>query len=155
MKLFKGKEKSIPPLPEPGSTPGVCPEFTAPIFSRMTFGWVQPIMTLGAKRPLEKEDVWELTEPRRASYIATRFRECWAHEVAKRDASRLAVKNKGVDEKGRIADDSQKMKGKGNKNKEYRPKLWKAINNTFLWEFWSAGFLKVAGDLLMVGTAWI
>ncbi|KAF9357787.1 hypothetical protein BGX34_009218 [Mortierella sp. NVP85] len=117
----------------------------------MTFGWVQPIMTLGAKRPLEKEDVWELTEPRRAAYIATRFRECWAREVAKRDASRLAVKNKGVDEKGRIVDDSQKTKGKGkSKDKEYRPKLWKAINNTFLWEFWSAGFLKVAGDLLMV-----
>ncbi|KAF8927650.1 P-loop containing nucleoside triphosphate hydrolase protein [Dissophora ornata] len=145
MKLFKSKEKVIPPIPEPGSTPGVCPEFEASIFSRLTFGWVQPLMALGALRPLEREDIWELTEQRRAAYIATLFRQKWAEEVAKGKASRLQMKNKEVDyeEKGGGVDQLKKNKSGG---KEYRPKLWKALNRTFLWQFWSAGVLKVIGD---------
>ncbi|KAG0043171.1 hypothetical protein BGZ83_011761 [Gryganskiella cystojenkinii] len=152
MKIFK-KEVVIPPIPEPGSNPGVCPEFTASIFSRLVFAWVQPIMSLGAKRPLEREDLWVLTEKRRASYIATRFREKWANEIAKRDASRLAMKNKDVDYGNNEKGSPQKKKkssvfGFRKKDQEYQPKLWKAINNTFLWVFWSAGILKVIGDCL-------
>ncbi|KAF9352484.1 hypothetical protein BGX26_009716 [Mortierella sp. AD094] len=155
MKLFPKKEKAIPPIPEPGTNPGVCPEFTASIFSRLTFTWVQPLMSLGSKRPLEKEDIWELTERRRAAYIATVFRECWAREVAKGKASVQALKNKGVDvDQEKFSDDLEKAQNNGKKNKkngkEYRPKLWKAINNTFLWQFWSAGVLKVIGDSLQV-----
>ncbi|KAF9938627.1 hypothetical protein BGZ67_010647 [Mortierella alpina] len=148
MTLFKRKTRTIPPLPEPGSTPGVCPEYTASLFSRLTFGWVQPLMTIGSKRPLEKEDMWELTDQRRAAYIGTLFREYWAREVAKGSESRLAMKNKGVEHEN---ENAPKQDGKRPKpSKEYRPKLWKAINSTFLWQFWSAGGLKVLGDTLQV-----
>ncbi|KAF9961648.1 hypothetical protein BGZ70_008234 [Mortierella alpina] len=149
MNLFKRKTRTIPPLPEPGSTPGVCPEYTASLFARLTFGWVQPLMTIGAKRPLEKEDMWELTDQRRADYIGTLFRQHWAREVAKGAESQLALKNKGVDYSN---EDERKQDGKKkpNASKEYQPKLWKAINNTFLWQFWSAGGLKVLGDALQV-----
>ncbi|KAF9914155.1 hypothetical protein BX616_008850 [Lobosporangium transversale] len=160
MKLFK-REKKIPPLPEPGTSPGVCPEFTASIFSRLTFTWVQPVMSTGSRRPLEKEDLWEMTERRRASYISTRFRECWGQELAKGKGSTLALKNNGVDtfnsdlqnEKD-VNDTTIGKKSKKNKDKDkektYRPKLWKALNQTFFWQFWSAGFLKVIGDSLQV-----
>ncbi|KAF9086556.1 hypothetical protein BGX27_003172, partial [Mortierella sp. AM989] len=154
MKLFSRKEKVIPPIPEPGTTPGVCPEFTASILDRLTFAWVQPLMSLGSKRPLEKEDIWELTERRRAGYLTAVFREKWAREVAKNKASVQAQKNKDVDVDEKFPDlekakDGNKKK-KEKKNKEYHPKLWRAINNTFLWEFWSAGALKVIGDTLQV-----
>ncbi|KAF9181719.1 hypothetical protein BGZ50_005356 [Haplosporangium sp. Z 11] len=146
MNVLKRK-KTIPPIPEPGSNPGVCPEYTSSIFSRLTFAWVQPLMTLGSKRPLEREDIWELTEQRRADYIATRFRQEWAREVAKAKASAQSFKE--YNSSNNITGDS-----KGNKKhkppKEYQPKLWKAINRTFLWQFWSAGLLKVLGDALQV-----
>ncbi|KAI1320479.1 hypothetical protein EDD11_000864 [Mortierella claussenii] len=111
-------------------------------------------MTIGSKRPLEKEDLWELTEKRRAAYIGTVFRECWAKERAKGKASLLAMKNKGVDVEKSDANvealNKFEIKGKKNKGGEYRPKLWKALNNTSFWQFWSAGILKVIGDCLQV-----
>ncbi|KAF9566632.1 hypothetical protein EC968_003681 [Mortierella alpina] len=144
--IFKRKTRTVPPLPEPGSTPGVCPEYTASIFSRLTFGWVQPLMSIGSKRPLEKEDLWELIDQRRASYIGTLFREHWARELSKRAESRSAMTNDGV---GYVNGNDPELAGTKRKaGKEYEPKLWKAINNTFLWQFWSAGGLKVLGDTL-------
>ncbi|KAF9169153.1 hypothetical protein BGX21_010914 [Mortierella sp. AD011] len=145
MKFLPQKEKVIPPIPQPGTNPGVCPEFTANFISRLTFTWVQPLMSLGSKRPLEKEDIWELTERRRAAYIATLFRECWAREVAKGKASLQALK----DDQGKISGADLEKALKDGK-KVYRPKLWRAINNTFLWQFWSGGVLKVIGDSLQV-----
>ncbi|GJJ74211.1 ATP-binding cassette, subfamily C (CFTR/MRP), member 1 [Entomortierella parvispora] len=150
MKIFKKREVVVPPIPEKDTNPGVCPEFTSSVFSKLTFGWVQPLMSLGSKRPLEREDIWELTERRRAAFIATRFREKWALQVAKRDASRLAMKNKEVDYSNEKGVGDLKKKKKSGKVKEYKPSLWLAINNTFLWVFWSAGVLKVIGDSLQV-----
>ena len=152
MKIFKKREVVIPPIPEKETNPGVCPEFISSIFSQLTFEWVQPVMSLGSKRPLEREDLWELTERRRAAYIATLFREKWANEIAKRDASRLAMKNKDVDYSNEKGSDLKKKKKSG-KTKEYKPSLWIAINNTFLWVFWSAGVMKVIGDSLQVREA--
>ncbi|KAF9906392.1 hypothetical protein EC991_000722 [Linnemannia zychae] len=144
-KIFK--KKVAPPIPEPGTNPGVCPELTANFFSRLTFSWVQPLMSIGSTRPLEKEDIWEMTERRRADYLSRLFREEWAKEMAKHKASLIEEKNKGAD----LGNSSGSNKdGKKNKNKVYTPKLWKALNRTFLWQFWSAGVLKVIGDSLQV-----
>ncbi|KAG0212661.1 hypothetical protein BGX28_005857 [Mortierella sp. GBA30] len=148
MPFLTSKTKMIPPLPEPGTTPGICPEFSASIFSRLTFTWVQPLMTIGSKRPLEKEDLWELTPQRRANHVGTRFRECWAREVEKGKASQPDM-NKGASDGSKI-DHKNTGRNNNNNNKEYRPKLWKALNNTFFYQFWSAGALKVVGDALQV-----
>ncbi|KAG0329331.1 hypothetical protein BG000_000100 [Podila horticola] len=149
MKLSR-KPTVIPPIPAPGTNPGVCPEYSSSVFSRLTFAWVQPLMTLGSKRPLEKEDIWELTEQRRASYIATRFREFWAKEVAKHKESVIEAERIEVEELATSTSTSSGKLGKTKKPKIYRAKLWKAINNTFLWQFWSAAVLKVIGDSLQV-----
>ncbi|KAK3831674.1 MAG: hypothetical protein JOS17DRAFT_125532 [Linnemannia elongata] len=141
-KIFK--KKVAPPVPEPGSTPGVCPEETANFFSRLTFTWVQPLMSIGSTRPLEKEDIWEMIERRRADYVSAIFRQEWAKEMAKHKASLSEEKNKGADFNNASSSELKKK----NKNKEYRPKLWKALNRTFFYQFWSAGALKVIGDSL-------
>lgn len=143
-KIFK--KKVAPPVPEPGSTPGVCPEETANFFSRLTFTWVQPLMSIGSTRPLEKEDIWEMIERRRADYVSAIFRQEWAKEMAKHKASLSEEKNKGADFNNASSSELKKK----NKNKEYRPKLWKALNRTFFYQFWSAGALKVIGDSLQV-----
>ncbi|KAG0069645.1 hypothetical protein BGZ89_002459 [Linnemannia elongata] len=144
-KIFK--KKVAPPVPEPGSTPGICPEETANLLYRLTFTWVQPLMSIGSTRPLEKEDIWEMIERRRADYVSAIFRQEWAKEVAKHEASLSKEKNKDVDLNNAS---SSELKKKNKKNKEYRPKLWKALNRTFLYQFWSAGVLKVIGDALQV-----
>ncbi|KAG0299227.1 hypothetical protein BGZ98_010242 [Dissophora globulifera] len=155
MKLFKRAPKPIPPIPEPGTTPGVCPEFKASLLSKLTFAWVQPLMSLGSLRPLEKEDLWELTERRRADYVSTLFRQKWAREVAKGKASReqIQMRNKNTatdDGLPYTTQDPKPAAKKGKKTKEYRPSMVRALNNTFLWQFWSAGILKVIGDSLQV-----
>ncbi|KAF9120571.1 hypothetical protein BGW39_011263 [Mortierella sp. 14UC] len=146
-KIFK--KKVAPPIPEPGTTPGVCPELTANFFSRLTFTWVQPLMSIGSTRPLEKEDIWELIERRRADYVSKLFRQEWAKEIAKHKASLTEEKNKGAD-RGTSSGSKEDGKKNKDKSKEYRPKLWKALNRTFFWQFWSAGVLKVIGDALQV-----
>ncbi|KAF9372450.1 hypothetical protein CPB97_001258, partial [Podila verticillata] len=145
---FSRKPKVIPPIPAPGTNPGVCPEYTSSVFSRLTFAWVQPLMTLGSKRPIEKEDIWELTEQRRASYVATRFREFWAKEVAKHKES--VIEAERIEAEIALATSASGKLIKTKKPRIYQPKLWKAINNTFLWQFWSAAVLKVTGDSLQV-----
>ncbi|KAG0075872.1 hypothetical protein BGZ92_002684, partial [Podila epicladia] len=147
---FSRKPKTIPLIPAPGTTPGVCPEHSSSVFSRLTFAWVQPLMTLGSKRPLEKEDIWELTEQRRASYIATRFRDFWAKEVAKHKESVIEAERFEAEALATSTSTSSGKLAKTKKPKVYQAKLWRAINNTFLWQFWSAAVLKVIGDCLQV-----
>ncbi|KAF9921984.1 hypothetical protein FBU30_007941 [Linnemannia zychae] len=140
------KKKAPPPIPEPGTSPGVCPELTANFFSRLTFTWVQPLMTIGSARPLEKEDIWEMTERRRADYVSTIFRQEWNKELEKQKASLSQEKNK----EAHLNNTTSLAVKKNKKSKEYKPKLWKALNRTFFWQFWSAGVLKVIGDSLQV-----
>ncbi|KAG0334412.1 hypothetical protein BG004_000426, partial [Podila humilis] len=144
---FSRKPQEIPPIPAPGTSPGECPEFRSSLISRLTFSWVQPLMTLGSKRPIEKEDIWEMTEQRQAAFISTRFRHYWAVEVAKAKESAMAADH---------AEQEYELKSKSGKLNKFKrpkvrqPKLWRALNNTFLWPFWSAAVLKVIGDALLV-----
>ncbi|KAF9163643.1 hypothetical protein DFQ26_002301 [Actinomortierella ambigua] len=140
MKLFK---TTIPPVPEPGSNPGVSPEFTASFPSRLTFQWIQSIMTLGARRPLETEDLWLVSDKRKASNISAKFQEEWAKEAAKRRSPSSSKYDFDLE------DPVSKKNKKGKKKRSSEPKLWKAINRTFLWTFWFSGILKVVADALM------
>ncbi|KAF9581339.1 hypothetical protein BGW38_001686 [Lunasporangiospora selenospora] len=149
MKLFGSKE--IPPIPEPGSDPGICPEFTSSFLSKLTFTWVQPIMSVGSKRPLETEDLWLLTERRRAAYVATRFRSFWTQQVEKSIASEKEFKD--IEANG-IPSDSIKKTRSGlfskKAKKPYRPRLWRAINSTFFGPIWIGAVLKFFGDMLQI-----
>ncbi|KAF9973525.1 hypothetical protein BGZ73_003215 [Actinomortierella ambigua] len=141
MQLFK---RTIPPVPEPGSNPGVSPEFSSSLPSRLTFHWVQPLMSLGARRPLETEDLWLVSDKRNASNISAKFQEEWAKEVAK---SRHPSSKDDLDLEDPLSE--KNSKGKKKKKRSSEPKLWKAINRTFFWTFWYSGILKVIGDAFM------
>ncbi|GAC94098.1 multidrug resistance-associated ABC transporter [Pseudozyma hubeiensis SY62] len=54
-----------------------CPVVTANIFSRITFHWMQPLMTLGAKKFVTEDDMWALPANEDAENLGRRFDKFW------------------------------------------------------------------------------
>ncbi|KAJ1599986.1 hypothetical protein NDA14_006518 [Ustilago hordei] len=54
-----------------------CPVVTANIFSRITFHWMQPLMTLGAKKFVTEDDMWSLPANEDAENLGRRFDKYW------------------------------------------------------------------------------
>jgi ATP-binding cassette subfamily C (CFTR/MRP) protein 1 len=59
-----------PPVPK---TRQVSPEYTAGLFSRLTWQWMQPLMNVGYKRPLEKNDLWSVNPNRSVDVMAQKL----------------------------------------------------------------------------------
>ncbi|XP_014552272.1 hypothetical protein COCVIDRAFT_30305 [Bipolaris victoriae FI3] len=59
-----------PPVPKERT---VSPEYTAGLLSKLTWQWMQPIMRVGYKRPLEKNDIWEVNPDRSADVMAAKL----------------------------------------------------------------------------------
>ncbi|CAG8602800.1 21542_t:CDS:10 [Gigaspora margarita] len=71
--------KSNPP-PRPNIE---IPEANANIFSIITFWWANNLMSLGYKRPLEKEDLYVLNDARTAKFLTDKFDIEWKNETQK------------------------------------------------------------------------
>ncbi|KAE8210857.1 hypothetical protein CF327_g5323 [Tilletia walkeri] len=78
------KWKELPPAP-PASMDDApeIPLAKANIFSVFTYSWMTPIMMLGYRRALEKEDLWKLDPSRSAEVVSTQFAENWERRVAR------------------------------------------------------------------------
>ncbi|PWN48566.1 putative YCF1 [Violaceomyces palustris] len=61
-----------------------CPVNTANIFSRITFHWMQPLMTLGAKRYVTEDDMWALPPDEDAESLGKRFDKYWEKTRSKK-----------------------------------------------------------------------
>ncbi|RYO69801.1 Oligomycin resistance ATP-dependent permease [Alternaria arborescens] len=59
-----------PPIPKERK---VSPEYTAGFFSRLSWQWMQPLMRVGYKRPLEKNDIWTVNPDRSAEVLANKL----------------------------------------------------------------------------------
>ncbi|XP_073027940.1 ABC transporter C family member 2-like [Primulina eburnea] len=59
----------------------ICPERRANIFSKIIFGWMNPIMQLGYKRPLTEKDVWKLDTWDKTETLNNLFQRSWAVEL--------------------------------------------------------------------------
>jgi hypothetical protein len=75
--------KSKPPPPPKPDT--LIPESNANIFSRLTFWWAGNLMSLGYKRPLEKEDLYILNDERLAKNVTSNFEKSWEKELTRKD----------------------------------------------------------------------
>ncbi|KAF2265600.1 hypothetical protein CC78DRAFT_181780 [Lojkania enalia] len=64
------KWRAQPPVPK---TRQVSREYHAGFFSRITFQWMAPIMTVGYQRPLEKNDIWTVNPDRSADVLAEKL----------------------------------------------------------------------------------
>lgn len=63
-------KRNPPPVPK---TRTVCPEYNANLFSKLTFQWMHPLMRVGYKRPLEKNDIWSVNPDRSADVLAAKL----------------------------------------------------------------------------------
>ncbi|CAI9635119.1 multidrug resistance-associated protein 5 [Alternaria burnsii] len=59
-----------PPIPKERT---VSPEYTAGFLSRLSWQWMQPLMRVGYKRPLEKNDIWTVNPDRSAEVLANKL----------------------------------------------------------------------------------
>ncbi|KAI5122830.1 hypothetical protein M0805_003125 [Coniferiporia weirii] len=62
--------KREPALPAFGKGK-IVPEREASLLSKLVFNWLSPILSVGASRPLEKDDLWTLPAERRTAALAS------------------------------------------------------------------------------------
>ncbi|CAG8455262.1 7608_t:CDS:2, partial [Dentiscutata heterogama] len=69
--------------PAPPRLNNKIPETKANLFSELTFWWINDLMSLGYKRPLEKDDLFVLNDTRTAKIVTDKFEAEWRKEVEK------------------------------------------------------------------------
>ncbi|KAL9271615.1 ABC transporter C family member 1-like protein, partial [Drosera capensis] len=79
----------------PGSEQ-ICPERHANIISRIFFSWMDPLLKLGAKRPLTEKDIWKLDTWDQTETLYSRFQPCWVEESRKVKPWLLRAVNKSL-----------------------------------------------------------
>ncbi|TYH94552.1 hypothetical protein ES332_A12G048800v1 [Gossypium tomentosum] len=59
----------------------ICPERHANFISRISFGWITPLMQQGYRRPITEYDVWKLDTWDQTETLIQKFHTCWAKET--------------------------------------------------------------------------
>ncbi|XP_075450089.1 multidrug resistance-associated protein 1-like isoform X3 [Ascaphus truei] len=99
------------------------PEKNASFFSRVTYSWFSSTITLGYKKPLEREDLFELNEADSSYTVYPIFEKNWRKEVLQQE-----IKSK----------DSRQQK----------VSLLRTLWNTFKYSLIQVALMKVVADML-------
>ncbi|XP_070453690.1 multidrug resistance-associated protein 1-like isoform X1 [Equus przewalskii] len=106
------------------------PEKSASFFSKMTYSWFSRIIILGYKKPLEREDLFELNESDSSYVICPVFEKQWRKEVLRNQ-------------------ERQKVKASFHKEAHTgKPSLLCALWNTFKFVLIQVALFKVLADIL-------
>ncbi|RMZ83004.1 hypothetical protein DV737_g1762, partial [Chaetothyriales sp. CBS 132003] len=81
--LRRGKP---PPVPTERT---VCREYFAGFLSLLTFQWINPLMTVGYKRPIELNDIWLVNPNRAADVLVGRLMTCFKQRAARGERNPL------------------------------------------------------------------
>ncbi|KAI1312860.1 ABC transporter family protein [Xylaria venustula] len=73
---------SVPPVPKERLESG---EANAGFFSKLTFQWMAPLMSVGYKRPLEQGDLWKVNPKRSVDVMARKANESFERRVKNGD----------------------------------------------------------------------
>ncbi|XP_074245585.1 ATP-binding cassette sub-family C member 2-like isoform X2 [Saimiri boliviensis] len=106
------------------------PEKSASFFSKVTYSWFSRVITLGYKRPLEREDLFELNETDSSYTVCPIFEKQWRKEVL-----RTKERQKAKASFHKEADDT-------------KPSLLYALWNTFKSVLIQVALFKVFADIL-------
>lgn len=63
-------------------TPLASPLDSASILSALSYSWIQPLIQLGAKRPLEFEDIYAIPQRFQSQLLLNKLSEAWQQEIA-------------------------------------------------------------------------
>lgn len=129
------------------------PLATASFLSQLTFWWLQPILVLGFKRTLVAEDLWKMDPSRQAGHLADLFEANFSRRKLEIEAWNAAIDDRSMQPSRarkvwwRVW---HKMSGFGSPDGKREVGIAMALSDTFSWQFWSAGFFKIVGDLAQV-----
>jgi ABC-type multidrug transport system fused ATPase/permease subunit len=116
------------------------PTFNPFRFSNLLFTWYEQKITLGAKRPLTKNDMMSLPLFMTSVEVFSTFKQCWALE-----AMRVATARAGY-----------ALTSPSPESPELKPRLWRVLHTLIFTEFWICGVCRLLNDgLLVLGTVWI
>ena len=99
-------------------------------WSGWTFTWFQPVITLGRRKVIKKDDMLRLPPCLTSKEVLASFMRCWAFEslrttmIASEHSFTIATVKK--------------------------PKLWRVLHTMIQKEFWFAGICRFANDALLV-----
>ncbi|KII85509.1 hypothetical protein PLICRDRAFT_145262 [Plicaturopsis crispa FD-325 SS-3] len=142
-----------PPAPPGFGQNEILPESSASPLSKLVFGWLNPFLSVGYSRPLEKEDLWPLPTPRLTNTLTLDvernfYKRCdpAVRPLALRDED--GKKEASEDGTG----DEKQPADKGKPTPKYDASLLKALHRTFIVRWWVAGALKLCADTLNTTT---
>lgn len=98
------------------------PQRKANILSKITFGWLNPLILLGLRRALVESDLFEMSSDLKVENATNRFEIYWAEEKIKPKYSFLLLFSLA------------------------RPSLFRALRRSFATKFYFAGCLKLTHD---------
>nr|XP_008162595.1 multidrug resistance-associated protein 1-like [Chrysemys picta bellii] len=124
-----GSYELLPPLTQKKCSP----EANASFFSKITYSWYSRIITLGYKKPLEREDLFELNESDSPYTVCPNFEKHWRKELLKATKGLKAPYDKEV-----ISEKASFQK----------PSLLYPLWQTFRFLLIKVAILKVAADIL-------
>lgn len=134
----------------------IIPEATANIFSRLTFDWITPLLSLGYARPLVTTDLYKLQDSRGASKISENILTSFEKRLAQANEYNERLS------RGEISPGWRSLWWTLRGNRKERETEWRekhgkkkaslvfAMNDSIFWWFWSAGALKLLSDVSQV-----
>ncbi|KAJ7320468.1 hypothetical protein JRQ81_019979 [Phrynocephalus forsythii] len=108
------------------------PEASASFYSKITYSWFSRVITLGYKKPLERDDLFELNEGDSAYVVCPDFEKQWRKELLKSAQDKKAPAYEDVTKKPIC------------KKPSLLPPLWQ----TFKFSLIKVALLKITADIL-------
>ena len=135
----------------------VTPEATANVISMLTFWWLQPLMILGAQRPLQPTDLYKMDEKRTAKVLSEKFELDWARRIAKcqeynakvaKGEIKLPLKQRLLSWRLGKEQKEKRWKQWCEKDGKRQPNFFWAALNIAGWRLWSAAVFRFFSDTL-------
>ncbi|KAG8734470.1 hypothetical protein FRC11_009999, partial [Ceratobasidium sp. 423] len=139
-----------------GDAPGL-PEDYAPWLSRLTFWWLNPLLSQGYCRPLQATDMYQLGDSRAAHVYSSRLQDAFERRrAALEDFKARVEKNQAHPPSWRrflwgLSGSQTRKEDEWRLNMAKRqPSLAGALNDTVFWWFWTGGLYKGLADVGMI-----
>jgi hypothetical protein len=99
------------------------------LYSSLTFSWFQPMIELGQRKIITKDDMFDLPSFLTSKEVLQTFMQCWTFECLKEN-----IKTSGTASTRNIS----------------KPKLWRVLHTLIAKDFWIAGTCRFFNDALLV-----